>query len=88
MTENLSQQIQQILEKLNKLDKIEEKINKLDNIKSKVESFNTKLYNVIEKSVASLKFEMEALKEKQNMMEQSLEDFKASVDFSIQELTQ
>ena len=53
----------------------------MDNIESKVESLNTKL-NVSKKSVASLKFEMGALKEKQNMMEQSLEDFKASVDFN------
>ena len=63
--------MEQIFEKLNKLDAIEEKINKLDNIESKIENFGRKLTE-IEKSVASQRCELDASKEKQVKMQRSL----------------
>ena len=67
--------------KLNKLEGIEKKINKLDTIESGLESLYKKL-NTIENTVASLRCDMNATKEKQEVLEETVNDFKESVNFN------
>ena len=82
MAEKLLERMDQISLKIQKLDAIEAKINKLDSTEEKIDKFATKL-SEIENSVASLRCEFNASKEKHaDNIQHSVDEVKESADFA------
>ena len=75
MSEILAKKMAEISSKLDKLDAIEKKILKLDSIEDKTENFSTKL-SEMEKSVQSLRCELNSSKEKQADLEHTADGLK------------
>lgn len=77
--ETLVERMEQISAKLDILDEIERKMNKLDSIEEKIEKFLLRLDD-IEKSVSSLRCEVNSSKEKQAELQRLADEVKDSVD--------
>lgn len=77
--ETLVERMEQISAKLDILDEIERKMNKLDSIEEKIEKFSLRLDD-IEKSVSSLRCEVNSSKEKQAELQRLADEVKDSVD--------
>ena len=77
--ETLVERMEQISAKLDVLDEIERKMNKLDSIEEKIEKFSLRLDD-IEKSVSSLRCEVNSSKEKQAELQRLADEVKDSVD--------
>ena len=77
--EKLVERVEQISAKLDILDEIERKMNKLDSIVEKIEKFSSRPSD-IEKSVSSLRCEVNSSKEKQAELQRSVDEVKDSVE--------
>ena len=77
--EKLVERMEQISAKLDILDEIERKMNKLDSIEEKIEKFLLRLDD-IEKSVSSLRCEVNSSKGKQADLQRFVDEVKDSVD--------
>ena len=77
--EKLVERVEQISAKLYILDEIERKMSKLDSIAEKIEKFALRLSD-IEKSVSSLRCEVNSSKEKQAELQRSVDEVKDSVE--------
>ena len=77
--EKLVERVEQISAKLDILDEIERKMNKLDSIEEKIGKFSSRLSD-IEKSVSSLRCEVNSSKDKQAELQRGVDEVKDSVD--------